>query len=89
MSKEKLGYILMFLKQLKIDNLPLDNCVYDMRKISGDIIALLKRGEAYEKMWGTFKHERGCTYAVIESPELGTIADDMNKYEQKYLKEAK
>jgi len=46
--------------------------------------------KAFRQMWKAFKSKRGNRSAfVLCSPSKGTIRDDMESFEQKYLKEAK
>jgi len=67
---------------------------------SGAVVFLLQQGDvlkaenaelkAFRQMWKAFKSKRGNRSAfVLCSPSKGTIRDDMESFEQKYLKEAK
>ena len=56
-----------------------------------EVISLLQQGEAYRQMWEEFKmYESG---SISKSPTImdddPTIKQNMEEWEQKYLKEAK
>jgi len=86
-KKANLEYSLMFLKQLKIDNLPLDNCVYDMRKECGNIIDLLEEGNKYKQIWEEFLKKWGAYQITLSENKTSIfpIYTYMKELEQKYL----
>ena len=87
---EKADYIIMFLKQLKIDNLPLPDCAYDMKRKCDDIITLLKQGEKatienielkkYKKMWKELENKD-----LTHDNDNPVVNDEMYYIEQKYF----
>lgn len=53
------------------------------------VIALLKRGEKYEKMWDELVKKYGNYWNVCDDIEAGYLCTIMNSYEQKYFPKEK
>ena len=70
-KRDPLEYILMFIKQLEIDNLPLPECAYDMQKECGNIIVLLEELKAYRSMWEELEKITGATeWEMVDLEEI-------------------